>query len=208
MKSQSVVISSTGNGCRGKITDMRNPSRFRLLTIILIIVAFVGMSLVLSNPSFLKHTTPGHLIRWIHGETGAQQTVSDLADDLRSKPLVDQMQQWSLEAMSRFDSGKIATNQNGPNWPIHAIVIAPQEVPDFVKNYRANEQPEVAVGISTNSRAECIIIDWYLYGIVIGPTNQDQTFFNLYDDLANKPIEPLHSVRVRPGVFAFWFDSK
>jgi hypothetical protein len=202
------MTSSTGNGCQGKIIDMKNPSRFRLLMIILIIIACVGVSLVLSNPSFLKHSAPGHVIRWIHGETGAQQTVSDLADDLRSKPLVDQMQQWSLEVMNRFDSGKIATNQNSPNWPIHAVVIAPHEVPDFVKSYRANEQPEVAVGISTNSHAECVIIDWYLYGIVIGPTNRGQTFFDLYDDLANKPIEPLHSVYVKPGVFAIWFDSK
>ena len=55
----------------------------------------------------------------------------------------------------------MATNQYSPNWLIHAVVIASNDAPNFIRNVRPNEELEIAIGVSTNSQAECVIIDWY-----------------------------------------------
>ena len=143
----------------------------------------------------------------VHGETRDERLVNNLADDLRGKPILGQMQQWSTETMKRFDSRTIASSQYSPNWPGKAVVIASNEVPDFIKNYKPNDQPEVAIGVSTNSLAECVIIDWYFYGIIIGTTNREQSYLGIYD-YGNRLFDPTWSVYVQPGVHAIWFDVK
>ena len=160
------------------------------------------------NRTHLRQSAFGHLIRRFRGETGAQQIVNDLAENYGDKAILGPLQAWSLETMARFDSGKIATNGFGPNWPVNAIVISSNEIPAFVKQLIPNNEPEVAVAISTNSHAECVIIDWYLYGLVIGPARQDRSFFPLYDDIANRPIIPLYDACISPGAFAIWYDAK
>lgn len=185
---------------------MKSRNRFKALMVIIVIAAVASAICVVAKKSFFKRSPFGHIIRRIQGETGAQQIVNDLAEDLRGKPLINQIQQWSLDTMDRVDSRKIILSHNRPNWPVRAVVVVSNEVPNFIKNYRPSE-PEVAVAISTNTNAECVIIDWYEYGIIVGRTNQEGPFFNIYDELYNGRIKPLYSVRVQPGVFVIWLDN-
>jgi hypothetical protein len=169
----------------------------------------LGLVLIaLSNSRQLGRTPLGHIVRRFCGQPIPQQMVNDLSDDLRYEPLANDIQKWSLETMNRFSAGNLRTNQNGPNWPIHAVVVAPTEIPEFINHINQYETPEVAVGLTINSKPECIIIDWYTYGLVVGPTNTGRSLYPLYDDLANEPIKPVYCKNVRPGFFVIWFDNK
>lgn len=169
------------------------------------IVLLMGVAICYVASKVVSPTSkPGHFFRWLHGEAGALQKVNDMTSELKGSAFVQQLQDWSIESINRFNLGEISTNKDDPDWPIHAVVLSQSEVPDFLRK-KWNTPPQVSMCLSTNGRAQSVVVDWYLYGIVIGPSNSDKPF---YDLLYNKPIEPLYKSCVQPGVYVIWFDTK
>ena len=148
-----------------------------------------------------RRSWAGHLVRRLHGETGPQQTVNDLGEDVRHTP---QLQQWSVDMLSRFRAGKVKINGKSESLPdfIPNVRLSREERPKFIKqlwgetNSWGDEDPEILVLLSTNGQPDCIAVNWYDYGVGVGSTNYVLSF------------TPNLSIRVKPGIYAYSFNFK
>lgn len=102
--------------------------------------------------------------------------------------------------LSNFNSGSAVGDRYAtPTLPINnTVVVATSNVPSFIEN-RWQDHPEVALCLSTNGKAESVLVDWYDYGLVIGPTNYSITNFAFI---------PYFVQAVEPGFYAVWFTAK
>lgn len=186
-----------------KILSQVNMSSVRKRTVLAAIVTVcllgICVTIFFSWASHHRKSLTGHLLRRLQGESGVTQAVSDLADDVRQTPFLNKLQNWSMETLSNYNSGNnVADRTITPNLPLRNVVVSPSVVPQFLRN-KWQDQPEVALYLSTNRLAESVVLDWYNYGLVIGPTNYSMKNFEL---------APYYIVTVSPGVFAMWFASK
>jgi len=108
-----------------------------------------------------------------------------------------QLQSWSVETLARFRSGELHTNGSPAYWSVGTVRLAAQERPSFVTqrwgltNRWGEESPEISVMLSTNGQPECVVIAWYLHGIVAGPPEYRLSF------------QPWCYAEAKPGVYAY-----
>ena len=166
-------------------------------TKIVITASVAAMVLVAVLAPGFKRSIPGRIVRWLQGETGAQQTVNDLAEDIRDIPELGRLQTWSVETLARFRSGQVHTNGLAAYWSVGTARLAAQERPTFVTqrwgatNVWGEESPEISVRLSTNGQPECVVIAWYLHGIVAGPPEYRMSF------------HPWCYAQAKPGIYAY-----
>jgi hypothetical protein len=141
----------------------------------------------------------GHVRRKLQGESTVKQTVDGLANGLKQTPFVNDLQEWSAKTLNSYNLGaKIGENGATPNLPLKSIVVSRKAIPQFIAD-KWRSPPEIVILLATNGTADSVLIDWYNYGLVVGPKSYR---------LEDLPWEPYYSVTVQPGVFAIWVDSK
>ena len=175
---------------------------------IIIVLLLVAAILAAAVGRFIRRThadhrsIPGHIVRWFRGEGGLTQTMNDLADDIRVKPELAQLQPWGVETLRRFQEGKVQTNGR----PLFywdespAVKLARQEKPEFIKhqwgeiNEDGEEEPEIFIVYNTNKQPEAVVIGWYMYGIQIGPPEYRLSYTSCW-------YAPY--VQAKPGVYVY-----
>lgn len=178
---------------------MQNTSKIFLsifLSLVFVIVVAVGFFAWRALTDM--RSIPGHIVRRFRGESGAEQTVNDLAEDIRRTPSLAQLQTWSIETLARFQAGQTKTNGVSEDMPgfVLNVRLAREERPDFIKqqwgetNSWGEEDPEILVLLADDThKPEAIAINWYLYGIAVGPPNY-QLSFGAY--LTNSPKDGIY----------------
>jgi hypothetical protein len=171
----------------------RPVSRTRIVLLVAVTLAVAALFVWPGHP--VKRSLPGRVVRYFLGEAGAHQIVNDLVQDIREAPALRQLQPWGVETIARFRTGTVATN--GRPDSIGSIRLAPKERPTFVTkqwgltNKWGEEEPELSVRLSTNGQPECVVIAWYLHGIVIGLPDYSLSF------------QPWYYAQARPGVYVY-----
>jgi hypothetical protein len=175
------------------------------ITILLISVAAIAAAAIggfIWRAHTDRRSMPGHIVRYIRGESGAAQRLNDIAEDIRSVPSLSQLQSWSLETLRRFHDGQVQTNGPPSFWweDRKAIRLAQSERPEFIRhqwgvtNSWGDEEPELYVVLGTSGRPEVFAVAWYSHGIEIGPPDYQMpgelSYFNFY-------------VKAKPGVFVY-----
>ena len=154
-------------------------------------LAVVAVGCVLLYP-YAKRTLPGRLIRFfVMGQPLGRQIPNDLADDVRHKRRLAPLQEWSVETLARFRAGQVATNGEAAYWSRGTVRLAASEVPSWLSGAWSGGHPEVSVRLSESGEAECITVGWYLYGLLVGPTNYSAT------------VQPWYIVQPKPGIYAY-----
>jgi hypothetical protein len=171
-----------------------------LILVAAIVTAAVGGFLWRAHAD--RRSVPGHIVRFIRGEGGAEQELNDIAEDIRSVPSLSQLQSWSLETLRRFHDGQVQTNGYPSFWwdDGKAIRLARSERPEFIRhqwgetNSWGEEEPELYVVLGPSGQPELFAVAWYSYGIKIGLTDYQMpgelSYFNFY-------------VKAKPGVFVY-----
>ena len=174
----------------------------RLKILSLIFLIFVGWAGSIYWQATQKKRSPlGRVVRFFKGEAGAHQTVNDLAEDIRTLPALAQLQPWSLETLARFREGTLRTNHGSRWFPCTDIRLAEDERPAFINERwgRTNDwgqgDPEIVIVRSTNGQPECVVIAWYLHGIVVGPPDY-QFAFNVW-----------YYAKAKPGIYAYHVEK-
>lgn len=176
---------------------MRPVSRKLKVLVSLALMAVAMGGVFIWHAHVEKRGVPGRIVRWVKGESGAHQVVNDLAEDIRRQPSLAQLQSWSVETMARFRSGELRTNGSPAYWSVGTIRLASQERPAFVTqewgltNRLGEGSPELSILLSTNGHPECVVIAWYLHGIVVGPPEYRLSF------------QPWCHSEAKPGVYAY-----
>lgn len=141
---------------------------------------------------FAKRTFPGRLIRFfVTQQPFGHQIPNDLADDVRDKRRLALLQEWSSQTLARFRSGQVTTNGKAAYWSRGTVKLATSEVPSWLSGAWWGEPPEVSVRLSESGEPECITVGWYLYGLLVGPTNYSVTLHSWY------------IVKAKPGIYAY-----
>ena len=157
----------------------------------LIWLTVVIVGCVLLYP-FSKRTFPGRLIRFfVTQQPLGRQIPNDLADDVRDKRRLAPLQDWSVQTLTRYRAGQVATNGKAAYWSRGTVRLASSEVPSWLSSAWSGESPEVSVRLSETGEAECITIGWYLYGLLVGRTNYSTT------------VEAWYIVKAKPGIYAY-----
>lgn len=171
-----------------------------LLSVAAIAAAAIGGFLWRAHTD--RRSVPGHIVRYIRGESGAAQQLNDMAEDIRSVPSLSQLQTWSLETLRRFHDGQVQTNGHPSFWwdDRKAIRLARSERPEFIRhqwgetNSWGAEEPELYVVLGASGQPEVFALAWYSHGIEIGLPDYHMTgelsYFNFY-------------VKAKPGVFVY-----
>ena len=161
----------------------RRTNRLLIAAVTVAVLAFVFRS-------GFKRSLPGRIVRFAAGQGGAVQTAEDLADDVRQKPGLSGLQQWSTQVLARYRSGTLATNGAASYWSVGTAKLAASEIPDFLT--RAwSEQPEVSVRLSEIGQPKCVVIGWYLCGLAVGPPEYGLSF------------QPWCTNQAKPGIYAY-----
>ena len=174
----------------------KHPRAIKVL-VALAVVGVVATGAFFWRAYSAKRSVPGRIVRWFEGEGGARQTVNDLAADIRDVPGLAQLQSWSIETLANFRSGQIRTNGSPAYWSVGTVRLAPEERPAFLTeqfgltNRWGDESPEISVMLSSNGQPECVVIAWYLHGIVVG-TPEYRLSFN-----------PWCYAEAKPGIYAY-----
>ena len=176
---------------------MRTPSKLLKVLVSLSLGLFVVTGAFFWRAHAARRSIPGRIVRWFQGEAGAQQTVNDLAEDIRQQPALAQLQSWSIETLGRFRSGQIRTNGAPAYWSVGSVRLAAQERPAFVSgewgvtNSWGEESPEISIRLSSNGQPECVVFAWYLHGVVAGPAEYHLSF------------QPWCFAEAKPGIYAY-----
>lgn len=187
-------------GPKGILSSQMRTDTKIALSISLIIVLGVGTIIWLACTD--RRSVPGHIVRRFRGETGAEQTVNDLAEDIRRIPALAQLQPWSIDALRRFRAGQLHINGESEEMPssfVPNVRLARNERPEFIKrlwgetNSWGLEEPELLILLATNGQPECVAVNWYLHGIAVGPPDYRLSF------------DPYLSTVVTSGVYVYHF---
>ena len=145
---------------------------------------------------FAKRTFPGHLVRFfLTGQPVMHQIPNDLADDVRRKSRLDPLATWSAQLLARYRAGQVATNGKAEYWSKGTVKLAPSEVPSWLSG-AWGERPEVSIRLDDGGKPECVTIGWYLYGLIVGPTNSNYVAQDGPDGYGEK----WYMLRVKPGI--------
>jgi hypothetical protein len=155
---------------------------------IAVVLLLTGVCAFAFRSSF-KRSLPGRVVRFAAGQPEAVQVAEDLADDVQRKSKLTGLQQWSAQTLSRYSTGQLATNGLASYWSVGTVNLAPQEIPDTIRQARP-EELEVSIRLSETGQPECVAISWYLRGLVVGPPDYVLSF------------QPWCSKKA-PGVYAY-----
>jgi hypothetical protein len=172
-------------------TPVSRPKRSRLL-LGLVIFGVLVILCVLAYP-FAKQTLPVEIIRsTIKRVPPAQLWADDLADDVRTKRRLAPLQDWAVQTLARYRSGQLATNQGVTfNYVGPSVKLDQKEVPSWLRGAWSGDPPAVSVTLSASNQPECIVVGWYLCGLLVGPTNYVTKWQSWY------------TVQVKPGIYAY-----
>jgi hypothetical protein len=70
------------------------------------------------------------------------------------------------------------------------IRVAPEELPSFIKG-----TPVVEILLSTSGNPSCVVVPWYIAGIVVGPREYRMS------------LQPWCYTEAKPGIFAFYLEK-
>jgi hypothetical protein len=141
---------------------------------------------------FAKQTLPVEIIRsTIRHEPPAQLWADDLADDVRTKKRLAPIQDWSVQTLARYRAGQLATTGRAAFAGLHSARLDPKEVPSWLRWAWWGDHPEVSVSLNESNQPECMVVGWYLCGILVGPTNYVTAW------------QPWYIVQVKPGIYAY-----
>ena len=106
-----------------------------------------------------------------------------------------------MTTLARFQAGTLRTNQGTRWFPWTKIRLAEEEKPAFVieqwgrTNRWGEEYPEIQILCSTNGQPECVVIAWYLHGIVVGPPDYQFAFNTWY------------YAKAKPGIYVYHIEK-
>jgi hypothetical protein len=151
----------------------------------------IGLSAIFLSGFVAVFAVPGGAIAYSHGFEHA----------LRTKVGVDRLQQWSQEALVRFQSGQIKSAGEPYFANPGDVLISTNDLPEFLKtgvfkpvDFNPGE-PEVSVckpGGRIGARQNCIAISWHLHGVLVGPSD----FTNQW--------KPWYFKEIAPGVYVYY----
>jgi hypothetical protein len=175
-------------------------SMIALLIVAAILTAALGSFIWRAHAD--RRSVPGHIVRYLRGESGADQDLNDLSEDICNIPSLDQLQPWGVETLRLFRLGKLQTNGFAQNYwdEPPAVKLARQERPKFIRdqwgetNEYGEDEPEIFIVCGTNKQPEAVGIGWYMYGIRIGPPE-----YRI--DYASNYYCPFK--QVKPGVYVY-----
>lgn len=173
---------------------------FTLLGITLGIIAATGVLTIalIGVGTTQKRSTTGRMVRTLKGESYQMQMANDLADDIRSKPEMAQLQSWCLSAMASFRENKLkSTNRSGLYWTHEAVTLDPGEMPDFIRNTWARTNfgmvwPRMEIVCATNRSPEYVVLEWLGYGVAVGAKDYQLTF------------SPRGTNEIAPGIYTYY----
>jgi hypothetical protein len=126
------------------------------------------------------------LQRRLESDRSARQAwVQAWARDILLNPESASLRDWSAELVRRYERGglRVGKYDDGPT----GVAIPYQEVPGWLK------APHAYIHKDPFGRPECVVLDWYHYGLVIGSTNQPTTFRAWYTTNLGAGIVAYHS---------------
>ena len=183
---------------------LTRPSKRRIVIALLSVAAIITVAVggFIWRAYADRRSVPGHIVRFIRGESGVKQELNDIAEDIRTLPPLSQLQSWSLETLKRFREGQVQTNGYPSFWwgDRKAIRLARSERPEFIRhqwgetNSWGDEEPEFYVVLGTNGEMEISVVAWYSHGIEIGPSNYRMQYESWYGGLY---------VEAAPGVYVY-----
>jgi hypothetical protein len=168
------------------------PSRIRRWLILL------GVSMVLCAMAypFAKHTLPGEIIRSTFRDVPpAQLWADDLATDVRTKNRLAPLQNWSVRTLARYQAGQLATTGRATFAGQFSARLDPKEIPSWLHWAWWGDHPEVSVSLNMSNQPQCIVVGWYLCGLLVGPTNYVTAW------------QPWYIVKVKPGIYAYSLEK-
>jgi len=146
---------------------------------------------------FVKQTGPVEVLRCIiRGVPEAQLEADDLADDVRTKRSLAPLQDWAVQTLARYRAGQLATTRGTKfsYFGSHSERLDPKEVPGWLRGAWSGEPPEVSVQLSESNQPECIVVSWYLSGLLVGPTNYVTKWQSGY------------GVQAKPGIYTYYVE--
>jgi hypothetical protein len=176
------------------------------------LAAVLGVGLLIYP--FAKRTFPVRLVRFfLTGQPIMRQIPNDLADDVCRKSRLEPLATWSAQLLARYRAGQVATNDKALYWSKGAVRLAPTEIPGWLSGAWRGA-PEVSIRLDDEGNPECTIIGWYLYGLIVGPTNYhvvhtgtDKNWYKLEvgSSVSNNitEISAWYMVQAKPGIYAY-----
>lgn len=169
------------------------------------VTAVVCITLLLAFTISVRIAMKSPLMRelggWFNAAGAAQQHADALSVQLRNLQQFDELRDWAIVSLDRFDLGTLTTNGPAVYWAPGQVAISSNEIPPIVartwptKRTNAGSEPTVTVLLTSGGKAQAISISWYLSGIVLGRTNYSLSF------------TPWYSVRVCPGVYVYALEK-
>jgi hypothetical protein len=161
-----------------------------------LLIALVATLTLLALPAgifgWIAHTAhrsvPGRIVRWFSGEPTALQWTNDKAEDIRTKPEWATLQSWAIETLKGFQNGTLRTNKD--TGVFGGVRVAPEELPSFIKG-----TPVVEILRSTDGKPNCVVVLWYIAGIVVGPPEYRMS------------LQPWCFTEAKSGIFAFYLEK-
>jgi hypothetical protein len=142
--------------------------RFAIAFIVIGIYGTLIASFILYGRADPRNTA-GRILRWCRGAGLNQQEIDDQVEDLRRSASLPGLQNWAIETMRRFRSGQVLTNGEASYWSLGTVQLAPSEISELVSKQWINlQRPEVSIKLSPDSEPVCIVVAWYLHGILLG----------------------------------------
>jgi hypothetical protein len=167
----------------------REPWKKRAVLLLGGVTILVLCALVMTATAW-RYTTLGHVVRFLAGESGAEQTANDLADELQGRIGATKLQQWAVGVLARYQGRTLRLAGRASYWSEGSVKLAPAEVPTYL-THTWPETPEVSVRLSPAGQPECVVVGWYLYGIFVGPPSYRAT------------ENPWYLRQVQPGVYVY-----
>jgi hypothetical protein len=121
----------------------------------------------------------------------ARQTwMADLITDLKTHPPLAGLQSWCVETMRHYDD-----NPSGEDFHKNhdGIEVKAPAIPAWLREAWPRP-PRIWIRERSPGRAECVVLNWSSYGLLIGPTNYITSPVSGYTYSTNAP----------PGIYGFY----
>ena len=103
----------------------------------------------------------------MEGESGAEQTANDLADEIQSRVGGAKLQRWAVGVLAHVGSKPVKAGGESTYWGSGIYELVQVKVPSFLVHIWP-EEPKVFVRLSSTGQ-KSLDITWGLYGICVGP---------------------------------------
>jgi hypothetical protein len=124
---------------------------------------------------------------WESDETGAQNWINDLAEDVRRNPSLSSLQSWALELMERVRNGQVSAR---PGLTYKYPEVDEKDLPEWIRT--AFRGWEVYVIPESSGKPHCVMLNYHcMAGVLAGPSDYAMDFPAWY------------STNVTPGIYAY-----